>query len=179
MNSGFCCWTSEKWSHWAADVTSLWDWRPAPTWIWDTTSSSWMWWWWQMRGTRTDPVDWTSECAGFRSEQSAERRKPGWRAGWADSYLEDRLSQQRWSISTSHKSSDSESPGWAASEAILLALGCTPGRLLGGQRLGNVDPFSCMTNSVFFLPTGLEDMEPWQIEEDRGTPDSGSLSLDV
>lgn len=30
-----------------------------------------------------------------------------------------------------------------------------------------------------FLPTGLEDTEPWQIEEDKGTLGSGSLSLDV
>lgn len=75
--------------------------------------------------------------------------RAGWLAGWEDSYLEDRLSQLRWSISTSHKSSDSESPGWAVSEAILPALGCAPRRLLGGQRLGSVDPFSCMTHSSF------------------------------
>lgn len=131
------------------------------TWIWDTTSSFRMWWWWQTRGTRTDPDDCTSEDAGFRSEQSAERRSQagwvaGWLAGWADSYLEDRLSQQRWSLSTSHKSSDSESPGWAVSEAILPALGFAPRRLLGGQRLGGALTLSAAWKRSFFpLPTGL------------------------
>lgn len=124
------------------------------TWIWGTTSSFRVWWRWQTRGTRTDPEYWTSEDAGFRSEQSAERRS---QAGWADSYLEDRLSQQRWSLSTSHKSSDSESPGWAVSEAILPALGCAPRRLLGGQRLGGALTLSAAWKNYFFsLPTGME-----------------------
>lgn len=37
-----------------------------------------------------------------------------------------------------------------------------------------------MKKLFFFPPSGAgKDTEPWQIEEDRGTLDSGSLSLDV
>lgn len=52
------------------------------TWIWDTTSSFRMRWRWQTRGTRTDPEDWTSEDAGFRSVAVCWETQPGWLAGW-------------------------------------------------------------------------------------------------
>lgn len=150
MNSGLCCWTSES------DHVELQTGDARET---DAQLK---------RGSETPhhPVGyddddrwegWEQLLTGPQSMQGSDlssqlrdaARLEGWLAGWLDSYLEDRLGQLRWSISTSHKSSDSESPGWAVSEAILPALGCAPRRLLGGQRLGSVDPFSCMTHSSF------------------------------
>lgn len=168
-------------SHWAEDMRSSWDWRAAQTWIWDTTSSCWIWWWWQMRGMRTDP-DWTSEYAGFRSEQSAERRSQagglaGWLAGRTATWKTDWASRDGVYPPPTNPLTVNRLGGQCRRQSSL------PSAALLGVCSADSDwgalTLSAAWHAPVFLPTGQEDTEPWQIEEDRGTFDSGSLSLDV